>query len=64
MYYVLEELKKLIALENPTMKSADIDNKAKLLHRAFNTMDVSWRRSNKKFYNHVDLYCDLGLKEV
>lgn len=54
-YYTVEMLEEIYRHEYPEMAEEAIREKAKALHREMNTLDTSWKRSNRRFYNHVEL---------
>ena len=55
-YYTVVMLEELYRLEHPDFSEEDIKIRAKILHRQLNNMDVSWSRSNRRFYKHNRLY--------
>jgi hypothetical protein len=54
-YYSLEVLKRIYQSESPTLTESEITVKAKKLHSVLNTMDMQWKRSNRRFYLMNDL---------
>lgn len=55
-YYTLEMLEDMYRQESPELPEEEIKKKAKELHRLLNTLDVAWKRSNRKFYSKVQLF--------
>jgi len=55
-YYTLEMLEKLYLDKYPEFTTDVIREKAKKMHTLLNTLDISWRRSNCRFYRNVVLY--------
>ncbi|HML32898.1 hypothetical protein [Sporomusa sphaeroides] len=49
-YYTLSVIEEAYRRQNPELTEAEIKEKAKKIHSQLNTLDISWRRSNKKFY--------------
>jgi hypothetical protein len=58
-YYSKDRIKAMILAEEPELSEAQITEKAVQIHRALNTLDIHWKRSNKRFYSKV---CDLEEK--
>ncbi|MBP2635985.1 MAG: hypothetical protein H6Q72_1892 [Firmicutes bacterium] len=54
-YYTLARLEELYKQEYPEMALAEIQKKAKLLHKEFNRLDTYWKRNNRHFYRQVEL---------
>lgn len=54
-YYTLEMIERCYRAEHPELGESEIHIRAKRLHSKFNTLDMSWRRSNRRFYEHNDL---------
>ncbi|WP_371374195.1 hypothetical protein [Sporomusa aerivorans] len=54
-YYTLEMLEGAYSREYPDMPEHVIKEKAKQLHRKMNTLDIYWKRSNRRFYQNNDL---------
>lgn len=54
-YYTLEMLEEFYRHEYPEMAAEVICEKARVLHRVLNTLDTGWKRSNRRFYSHVEL---------
>lgn len=55
-YYTLQALEAMYLKENPDWPEELIRNKARDIHRQLNTLDVSWKRSNRQFYSKISLY--------
>jgi hypothetical protein len=55
MYYTVAMLEEICRHEFPEGAEEVIKKRAKELHREMNTLDTSWKRSNRRFYNHVEL---------
>ncbi len=49
-YYTLTVIEDAYRRQNPELTEAEIEEKAKKIHSQLNTLEISWRRSNKKFY--------------
>ena len=49
-YYTLTVIEDAYRRQNPELTEAEIKEKAKKIHSQLNTLEISWRRSNKKFY--------------
>jgi len=49
-YYTLIEIETAYQYQYPNLTEAEIKEKAKRIHSQLNTLDISWRRSNKRFY--------------
>jgi len=56
-YYTLEMLEEFYQCQEPGLSKEAVVEKAKTLKRALNTLDISWARSNRRFYDHNQL-CD------
>ncbi|MDR3561760.1 MAG: hypothetical protein P4N59_10045 [Negativicutes bacterium] len=54
-YYTLETLERIYRRECPQLTDDEVRGKAKELHRALNTLDISWKRSNRRFYGNIEL---------
>lgn len=54
-YYTLEMLEGAYSQEYPDLPENVIKEKAKRLHRKMNTLDIYWKRSNRRFYQNNDL---------
>lgn len=54
-YYSLEMLENLYRCQEPRLSAEEAKEKAKNLHRQLNTLDISWARSNRRFYTHNQL---------
>ena len=54
-HYTLEMLEDLYRCKDPSLPEEVIKDKAKKLHRQLNTLDISWARSNRRFYSHNQL---------
>lgn len=52
-YYTKEEVLQMVREADEHLTAEQALKKAQDIHRALNTIDVSWRRSNKRFYGHV-----------
>jgi hypothetical protein len=55
-YYTLEILERIYRREFPELADDEIRAKAKELHRLLNTMDIAWKRSNRRFYENSELF--------
>lgn len=55
-YYSLEELEAMCRQEDNSLTDEEIRQKAKKLYSQLNVLDVSWRRSNRRFYQMTDRY--------
>lgn len=53
-YYTLIEIEEAYRRQSPDLTDEEIKDKAKKIHSQLNTLDVSWRRSNKRYYNMRD----------
>lgn len=53
-YYTLTEIEEAYRRQSPDLTEEEIKEKAKKVHSQLNTLDVSWRRSNKRFYKMKD----------
>lgn len=54
-YYTLEMLEEFYRCQDPGLSEKVVEEKAKDLKRALNTLDISWGRSNRQFYTHNKL---------
>lgn len=54
-YYSLEVLEDIYRLQDPRLSDEEAKEKARNLHRQLNTLDISWARSNRRFYTHNQL---------
>ncbi len=54
-YYSLEMLADIYRLQDARISDEEAIEKAKDLHRQLNTLDISWARSNRRFYTHNQL---------
>lgn len=54
-YYTLETLESIYRREFPQLADEEVRAKAKQLHKALNTMDIGWKRSNRRFYGNIEL---------
>lgn len=54
-YYTKEMLERVYRREFPDLADDEIRRKAKELHKALNTLDISWKRSNRRFYGNTKL---------
>lgn len=52
-YYTLEVLEIIYRDEFPELLDGEVKARAKQLHRLLNTMDISWKRSNRRFYGSL-----------
>lgn len=59
--YRLELLIQAYRKENPNLSETDVQNKAKQMHSCLNTLDVRWKRSNRRFYHNTNLSGSLFL---
>lgn len=41
--------------QEPNLPEKEIKERAQKLHRKLNTLDISWIRSNRRFYSHNQL---------
>jgi len=55
-YYTLEMLEDFYRCQEPGLSKEEIEIKAKNLKRALNTLEISWWRSNRRFYEHNQLW--------
>lgn len=55
-HYTLEMLEELYQCQDPSLSKEAVAEKAKILRRALNTLTISWVRSNRRFYEHNQLY--------
>ncbi len=53
-YYTLMEIEEAYRNQCLDLTEEEIKEKAKKVHSQLNTLDVSWRRSNKRFYKMKD----------
>jgi hypothetical protein len=53
-YYTLIEIEEAYRHQSPDLTEEEIKGKAKKIHSQLNTLDVSWRRSNKRYYKMQD----------
>lgn len=51
-YYTLAMLEESCRQQYPELPQQLIEEKAKNLKKALNTLDVYWFRSNRRFYGH------------
>lgn len=51
-YYSLEMLADIYRLQDSRLSDEEAREKARELHRQLNTLDISWARSNRRFYTH------------
>ena len=54
-YYTLDMLEQLYRLEYPDLEEMEIKKKAKEIHQQLNTLDITWKRSNRRFYKMNEL---------
>ncbi|VBB09671.1 Hypothetical protein LUCI_4969 [Lucifera butyrica] len=54
-YYTLELLEDLYRQQEPDLSERELREKARILHTQLNTLDISWTRSNRRFYSHNQL---------
>lgn len=54
-YYTLIEIEDAYRYQYPNLAEAEIREKAKRIHSQLNTLDIRWRRSNKRYYKMQDL---------
>ncbi|WP_143050637.1 hypothetical protein [Propionispora vibrioides] len=54
-YYTLEMLEEFYRYQEPQLSEEEVQKKAKELKRALNTLEISWSRSNRRFYEHNQL---------
>ena len=55
-YYTVEILETMYQDKYPELEINTIRIKTKILHTQLNTLDMDWRRSNRRFYGNVFLY--------
>ncbi|AJQ29028.1 hypothetical protein [Pelosinus fermentans] len=56
-YYTIAMLQDMYRREQPNWPEEKIQNMARRIHKLLNTLDVHWRRSNKRYYQrNIDLY--------
>lgn len=60
-YYTLEMLEQFYQYQEPSLSKEAVVEKAKILKRALNTLDISWARSNRRFYDNNQLYDFLNI---
>jgi hypothetical protein len=48
-------LEEFYRCQEPKLSEKAIEEKAKSLKRALNTLDICWARSNRRFYDHNQL---------
>lgn len=53
-FYTLLEIEDAYRFQCPDLTEEAIKEKAKKIHSQLNTLDVSWRRSNKRYYKMRD----------
>lgn len=53
-FYTLIEIEDAYRCQCPDLTEEEIKEKAKKIHSQLNTLDVSWRRSNKRYYKMQD----------
>ncbi len=53
-YYTLAVIEDAYRCQSPELTETEIKEKAKKIHSQLNTLDVGWRRSNKKFYQMAE----------
>lgn len=51
-YYTLEMLEDFYRCQETGLSEKVIEEKAKNVKRALNTLDIGWARSNHRFYAH------------
>ncbi|MDF2564831.1 MAG: hypothetical protein K0Q53_1226 [Massilibacillus sp.] len=54
-YYTLEMLEEFYRCQEPSLSDEVVEKKAKNLKRVLNTLEISWSRSNHRFYEHNQL---------
>jgi len=54
-YYTLDMLERAYHQEYPDLPENLIKEKAKQLHKKLNTLDIHWKRSNRRFYEKNEL---------
>lgn len=54
-YYTLDILERMYSREYPDLPESEIKKKAKQLHKQLNTLDIQWKRSNRRFYKMHEL---------
>lgn len=54
-YYTLEMLENYYRRENSELPESEIKERAKKLHSQLNTLDIRWKRSNRRFYRNNEL---------
>lgn len=57
LYYTIDKLQEMYRREQPDWSEDKIQKKAQTIHKLLNTLDVYWRRSNKRYYKmNIHLY--------
>nr|WP_092069609.1 hypothetical protein [Dendrosporobacter quercicolus]NSL47530.1 hypothetical protein [Dendrosporobacter quercicolus DSM 1736]SDL93097.1 hypothetical protein SAMN04488502_1011210 [Dendrosporobacter quercicolus] len=57
LYYTIDMLREMYRREQPNWPEDKIQEKAQTIHNLLNTLDVYWRRSNKRYYKmNIHLY--------
>lgn len=54
-YYTLDMLERVYRRQYPDLPETEIKEKAKHLHKELNTLEVRWKRSNRRFYQMNEL---------
>ena len=54
-YYTLEMLEEFYRCQDPGLSEKVVEEKAKNIKRVLNKLDISWGRSNRRFYVHNQL---------
>lgn len=54
-YYTLDMIENMYRQESPELTADKIMERTKNVHRQLNTLDIYWRRSNRRFYQQIDL---------
>jgi hypothetical protein len=54
-YYTLDVLERAYRRQYPDLSEIEIKEKAKQLHKELNTLEIRWKRSNKRFYQKNEL---------
>lgn len=49
-YYTKDEIKGMLLRERPWLTESEIEETAKVIHRGLNTLDIGWKRKNKRFH--------------
>lgn len=52
-FYTKREIFDLLKEENPNSDNDELMNRAVNIHRTLNTLDIGWKRKNKKFYDNM-----------